>query len=194
MIDFAHKVSTASTPAASTPTASTSAPFSDLERLGDEIAELAGHIDAATYRLLVLIREFDQREGWGVGFKTCAHWLNWRIGIAMGPAREKVHVARALSPAPVQLLVGDGAEPRRQLWQGRGRAGEPCGLGVSSVAGQQVRAGGQGLSPVEIGAAAAACPDHLAVQRVHCGGHSVLLRQLPRHQTDDSGVVAGATR
>jgi len=101
MIDFAHKVSTASTPAASTPTASTSAPFSDLERLGDEIAELAGHIDAATYRLLVLIREFDQREGWGVGFKTCAHWLNWRIGIAMGPAREKVRVARALEHLPL---------------------------------------------------------------------------------------------
>ena len=35
----------------------------DLERLGDEIAELAAHIHAATYRLLVLIREFDQREG-----------------------------------------------------------------------------------------------------------------------------------
>ena len=116
MIDFAHKVSTASTPAASSPPASsppassptasspaarTSVPFADLERLGDEIAELAAHIDAATYRLLVLIREFDQREGWGVGFKTCAHWLNWRTGIAMGPAREKVRVARALEHLPL---------------------------------------------------------------------------------------------
>ena len=46
--------------------------------------------------LLVLIREFDEREGWGGGFKSCAHWLNWRTGLAMGAAREKVRVARAL--------------------------------------------------------------------------------------------------
>src|SRR5688572_25247185 len=32
-----------------------------LKRLGDEIAELAAHLDAATARLLDLIREFDVR-------------------------------------------------------------------------------------------------------------------------------------
>ena len=32
---------------------------SDLDRLGDEIAELSAHVDAATARLLALIREFD---------------------------------------------------------------------------------------------------------------------------------------
>ncbi|MEE8447976.1 MAG: hypothetical protein V3S52_10030, partial [Gemmatimonadota bacterium] len=61
----------------------------DVERLGDEIARLAAHIHAATYRLLVLIREFDEREGWGGGFQSCAHWLSWRTGIAPGPSREK---------------------------------------------------------------------------------------------------------
>ena len=40
---------------------------STLERLGDEIAELSAHLDAATARLLDLIREFDAREGWGNG-------------------------------------------------------------------------------------------------------------------------------
>ena len=95
MIDFAERVSTDSaTPATRTtpltPATPESYPLAEIERLGDEIAELAAHIDAATYRLLVLIREFDQQEGWGAGFKTCAHWLNWRTGIAMGPAREKV--------------------------------------------------------------------------------------------------------
>jgi hypothetical protein len=35
----------------------------DLDRLGDEIAELSGHLDAATARLLALIREFDVRGG-----------------------------------------------------------------------------------------------------------------------------------
>ena len=73
----------------------------DLERLGDEIAELAAHLDAATYRLLVLIREFDAREGWRSGFRTCAHWLSWRTGIDLGAAREKVRVARALEHLPL---------------------------------------------------------------------------------------------
>jgi len=35
----------------------------ELERLGEQIAELAAHLDAATARLLDLIREFDERGG-----------------------------------------------------------------------------------------------------------------------------------
>ena len=78
----------------------------DLERqaetaiLGDAIAELAARIQAATYELLVMIRQFDACGGWGQGFTSCAHWLNWRTGLAMGAAREKVRVARALAELP----------------------------------------------------------------------------------------------
>jgi hypothetical protein len=44
-----------------------------LGEIEDEITELAAHIHAATFRLLELIREFDQREGWfGPGLKSCA--------------------------------------------------------------------------------------------------------------------------
>jgi hypothetical protein len=68
----------------------------EVERLGDEIAELAAHLDAATGRLLDLIREFDVRGGWGNGFRSCAHWLAWRVGLELGAAREHVRVARAL--------------------------------------------------------------------------------------------------
>jgi hypothetical protein len=71
-----------------------------VDRLGDEIAELAAHLHAATYRLLVLLREFDERGGWHPGFLSCAHWFSWRTGIAPGPAREKVRVARALAGLP----------------------------------------------------------------------------------------------
>ena len=71
-----------------------------LKQLGDEIAELAAHVDAATARLLELIREFDVREGWGNGFRSCAEWLTWRIGLAPGAAREHVRVARALATLP----------------------------------------------------------------------------------------------
>jgi hypothetical protein len=44
--------------------------IAELERLGDRIAELSAHLDAATASLLDLIREFDQRGGWGNGFRS----------------------------------------------------------------------------------------------------------------------------
>ena len=72
----------------------------ELKRLGDEIAELSAHLDAATARLLELIGEFDAREGWGIGFHSCAHWLAWRVGLDLGAARERVRVARALPALP----------------------------------------------------------------------------------------------
>lgn len=72
----------------------------DVDQLGERIAELSARITAATYKLLCLIREFDERGGWGPGFRSCAHWLNWRTGLAIGAAREKVRVARALSELP----------------------------------------------------------------------------------------------
>ncbi|MCB1690841.1 MAG: DUF222 domain-containing protein, partial [Halioglobus sp.] len=73
----------------------------NLATLEDEITELAAHLNAATYRLLTLIREFDERHGWsGAGMKSCAHWLNWKCGIAMGAAREKVRIAHALNDLP----------------------------------------------------------------------------------------------
>src|SRR5216117_2839537 len=71
-----------------------------LDRLGDEIAELSAHLDAATARLLDLIREFDARGGWNTGFSSCAAWLAWRVGFASGAAREHVRVARALGTLP----------------------------------------------------------------------------------------------
>jgi len=72
----------------------------ELDRLGDEIAELAAHIDAASARLLELIREFDARAGWNNGHRSCAHWLAWRVGLDLGAARERVRVARALGTLP----------------------------------------------------------------------------------------------
>src|SRR5438094_3186734 len=72
----------------------------ELDRLGDQIAELAAHLDAASARLLDLIREFDARLGWNNGFRSCAHWLSYRAGIDLGAAREKVRVARALGTLP----------------------------------------------------------------------------------------------
>jgi hypothetical protein len=73
----------------------------ELDRLGDEIAELSAHLDAATARLLDLIREFDARAGWNTGFRSCAAWLSWRVGLDLGASRERVRVARALGTLPL---------------------------------------------------------------------------------------------
>src|SRR5439155_7323181 len=72
-----------------------------LQRLEDEITELAAHIHAATCRWLCLVAEYDRREGWALwGAKSCAHWLAWTCGIAPGAAREHVRVARRLPELP----------------------------------------------------------------------------------------------
>jgi hypothetical protein len=72
-----------------------------VEELGQEIAVLAVHIDAATHRLLECVRHFDEACGWyQEGAQSCAHWLAWRVGWDPATAREKVRVARALGKLP----------------------------------------------------------------------------------------------
>lgn len=67
-----------------------------------EITTLAGHLNAAQARFLALVAELDRRRGWAErGVKSCAHWLNWKCGIDLGAAREKVRVARALETLPL---------------------------------------------------------------------------------------------
>jgi hypothetical protein len=67
----------------------------------DQITTLAGHLNAANARFLDLIAELDRRKGWAEwGVKSCAHWLNWKCGIGLGAAREKVRVAHALGKLP----------------------------------------------------------------------------------------------
>jgi hypothetical protein len=88
----------------------------ELERLGEEIAELSAHLEVANARLLDLIREFDTRGGWGVqDARSCAHWLAWRLGIELHAARERVRVARALGGLP---KLRDACPRRPVLRQG----------------------------------------------------------------------------
>ncbi len=74
-------------------------PQAEVVALGDRIAELSARIHAATWELLSLIRQFDERNGWA-GCTSCAEWLGWRTGLAPGAAREHVRVARALADLP----------------------------------------------------------------------------------------------
>src|SRR5581483_3790588 len=73
-----------------------------LERLEAEICELAGHLAAGECRWLLLLSEFDRREGWaGFGLQSCAHWLSYRCGVGLQAAREKLRVARRLGELPL---------------------------------------------------------------------------------------------
>ena len=79
----------------------TYSPLSDAEQLGEQITELCSYIYAAESRLLALIHEFDDKQYYEkLGFCSCAHWLNFKCGIGMNAAREKVRVANALAKLP----------------------------------------------------------------------------------------------
>jgi len=133
----------------------TQGPVAELDQLGDEIAELSAHLEAATARLLDLIREFDARGGWHTGFRSCAAWLSWRVGLDLGAARERVRVARALGSLPAlahALARGELSYAKlraltrvatRRLkiacwrWDGPGRpptSSASCGAGGRSIA------------------------------------------------------------
>lgn len=70
-------------------------------QLETELLGLAGHLAAAQCRFLGLLAEFDRRGGWsGVGVRSCAHWLTWRIGMSHRTAVEQLRVAHALETLP----------------------------------------------------------------------------------------------
>jgi hypothetical protein len=72
-----------------------------VRELEAAITELAGHLNAADCRWLQLIAEFDRRTAWSDGSsQSCAHWLNWKCGLDLGAARERVRVAHALEELP----------------------------------------------------------------------------------------------
>ena len=72
-----------------------------IDDLEEEIISLAKHMNQDEYRFLVMVREFDIRQGWrAYQFNNCAEWLNMKCGISPGTAREKVRVALALLDLP----------------------------------------------------------------------------------------------
>src|SRR6187455_1845622 len=86
-------------------------PMRSIDELAAEICTLTAHINAANHRWLMLVAEYDRRNGWAdSATQSCAHWLNWKCGIAMGAAREKVRVARALESLPkISAAMASGA-------------------------------------------------------------------------------------
>jgi hypothetical protein len=81
-----------------------------IDALDKAIVDLSVRINAATYELLVLIREFDERAGWlKWGLESCSQWLHWRCDLSQCTAREKVRVAHALKElAAISIAFCDG--------------------------------------------------------------------------------------
>jgi hypothetical protein len=73
--------------------------FVDLtdEALELELCTEAAQLSAGECHLLSLLAELNRREIWAQqGARSCAHWLSWRVGTALGAAREQLRVAKAL--------------------------------------------------------------------------------------------------
>ena len=81
-----------------------------IDELDRGIVSLAARINASTYELLVLVRQFDERAGWlKWGLANCTEWLHWRCDLSMSAAREKVRVAHALKTLPlIATAFADG--------------------------------------------------------------------------------------
>lgn len=72
-------------------------PLSRGERMGKRIAELNAYLTVTQALFLELLREFDAELYWEAqGFKSCAHWLNFKCGLGMNAARERLRIAHAL--------------------------------------------------------------------------------------------------
>jgi hypothetical protein len=81
-----------------------------VDELDRAICRLVRQMNAETYRMLVLVREFDDRFGFAKwSFASCAEWLAWRCGLSLSAAREKVRTAQALRRLPaISAAFADG--------------------------------------------------------------------------------------
>ena len=75
--------------------------LSASQRLAIQIAELNAYLTVAQAHFLDLLHEFDVKRYWEeLGFKSCAHWLNFNCGLGLNAARERPRVAHALQDVP----------------------------------------------------------------------------------------------
>ena len=81
-----------------------------IDELDTAICRLARNLNVESYRMLVLVREFDDRFGWHKwSFPNCAEWLAWRCGLSVcGRARESAHGARAAGLPAISAAFADG--------------------------------------------------------------------------------------
>jgi hypothetical protein len=81
------------------------------EELGNRIAELNAYLNVAQAHFLELLRKFDEKKYWeALGFKSCAQWLNFKCGLGLNAARERLRVAHALETLPkIEAAFSEGS-------------------------------------------------------------------------------------
>src|SRR5882757_2280432 len=69
-----------------------------LDQLGSRMVGMAGRLASAMCRWLLLVAEFDSRDGaWQFGLPSTARWLGHYCGLSRRTAIEHVRVARTLA-------------------------------------------------------------------------------------------------
>jgi len=90
-------------------------PAPDLVSIDDlhaSIVSLAARINAETYELLVLVRQFDERAGWlQWGLQGCAEWLHHHCDFSMSASREDengepLNIGRKTRTVPTHRWAG----------------------------------------------------------------------------------------
>jgi hypothetical protein len=72
-----------------------------VDELGERIVDMSGRLAAGTCRWLLLVAEFDARQGYlSFGLASTAQWLTHACGIAHRTAVEHLRVARSLRAYP----------------------------------------------------------------------------------------------
>ena len=73
-----------------------------LPELESFVTGHAALVASETAEYLRLLAAFDRREGWrGDGVRSCAHWLNWKVGTNLRTAHEQLRVGRCLDGLPL---------------------------------------------------------------------------------------------
>jgi hypothetical protein len=76
-------------------------PEDELLLLGEACARTYLKAEALHYKAMKLLAEFHAQEGWrDTSFPSTAEWFAWRVGIQLGPARERLRTAVALQDLP----------------------------------------------------------------------------------------------
>src|SRR5882762_3522040 len=79
----------------------------DIDDLGSQIVGLAGRLAAAMCRWLLLVAEFDARDGAArFGLASTARWLSYACGLSRRTAIDHVRVARTLAAFPAHCRRG----------------------------------------------------------------------------------------
>src|SRR5262245_62415258 len=97
----------------------TSTELRSIDELDAAIGRLVRRMNTECYRMLVLVREFDDRFGWKKwAFKNCAEWLAYRSDISLSAAREKMRTAHALRSLPaIWASLPKGGFSNRKCWR-----------------------------------------------------------------------------